>query len=332
MRHRSVIAALALLAAARHAGAEEWGTTLEPQPAPAPTPAPESSWLAPAETPAGAPGALVCDNALCRCLPGPRGSCDTIECRCIDEPPETSPLLPEAALSSPAPQPAVDPELTQTGARLRGRDASADLSVPAPSAGFLLSERRLGLRLEAGFPFLDVDLLVRAHDAVQLGFGYRTFWTFTHTAYGELKLRLWRNAAATRGLSMLLRGGYTYLFRNEPYDLDYNDLTSIVGGDSGFGELLLALSIRGRRHAFDLQTGLRVAWVQEAVPYEWYFYGVVFADGEAGLLATVIIEAGYALRMSRSSSFVVRFGVDVFTNSDDYKARPRGGVGFIVEL
>jgi hypothetical protein len=106
----------------------------------------------------------------------------------------------------------------------------------------------------------------------------------------------------------------------------------MVGGDSGFGELLLALSIHARRHAFDVQAGLRLGWVQDALYDEWDYYGMVFADGEAGMLATVIIEAGYALRMNRSSSFVVNFGVDVFTNSDDRKILPRGNVGFLVEL
>lgn len=339
MRHRTVVVALALLALAGPARAEEWGLPPAPEPAPAPAPAPapgpeaESPWLTPDELHApAAPGALVCDNAVCRCVPGPRGRCDTIECRCADELPETSPFLPDAALPPATTQPAVDPELSQPDARLAAPGARPDLSAPVPSAGFLLSERRVGFRLEAGFPFIDVDLLVRAHDVVQLGLGYRTLWTFTHAGYGEIKFRLWRNEAATRGLSLLLRGGYTYQYRDDGDTYDYNYNTSLVGGDSGFGELLLGLSIHGRRHAFDLQAGLRLGWVQEALYDEWDYYTTVFSGGDAGMLATVIIDAGYALRMTRSSSFVVGFGVDVFTNSDAYRALPRGRVGFVVEL
>jgi hypothetical protein len=343
MKQRSITVALgvfALLVAIPEARAEEWGAPALPPPPPepelAPAPAPESPWVTPEEMAAGgASGALVCENALCRCEPGPSGPCETVACQCATELPETSPFLPDSALPPPTQSPAVDPELTGPDVQLAGRAApDTDLHVPAPTAGFLMTERRVGLRLEAGYPFIDLDLLVRAHDVVQVGFGYRTLWTFTHAGYGELKFRLWRNEAAALGLSLLLRGGYTYIHLDEDdYDAEYNTRSALVAGNSGFGELLLAFTARRGRHAFDAAVGLRLGWVQHIVVDEGgYGNDLVFDSGEPGMLATVIVDAGYTVRMNRSSSFVAGLGVDVFTNSDAYRALPRARFGFVIEL
>lgn len=302
---------------------------------PSTAPSGGTPWLTAGEVEAaGERGVLACENAVCRCERELEGSteCASVTCRCVDEVPAAGPFLPrEVQQPSSGVTPGSGADVWT--AAMEGRGLPTLLEEPVPAAGFNLSRYRLGFKIEAGYPFFDTELLVRLHNVVQLGFGYRSAYTMSNGGYADLSFRLYRNSDATRGISLLLRGGYNYV---HPQEAD-NDIPAMLGGDAAFGEAILAASFRWGRHAFDLNVGVRLGWVkaQDCEEDDWGYtdcWYAIFSDGEPGLLATFIADFGYAVRIHPAVSYYFAFGVDVYTTSEQYPALPLFRNGIIIEF
>lgn len=309
----------------------------EPAPTPTPAAAPEGGtpWLTAQEVAdAGERGVLACENAVCQCDRGQEGTteCASVTCRCVTDVPPAGPFLPREVQQAPSGA-RDDARADVWTAAMEGRGLPRLLEEPVPSAGFNLSRYRIGFKIEAGYPFVDTELLVRLHNVVQLGIGYRSAYTFSNAGYADLAFRLYRNSEATRGVSLLLRGGYTYV---QPQEAD-DEIPALVGGDAAFGEIILAVSFRWGRHAFDLNTGVRLGWVKaqdcEEDPYGWSdCWYAIFPDGEEGLLPTVMIDFAWAVRIHSAVSYYLALGVDVFTTSYQAPALPRFRNGLMIEF
>ncbi len=253
------------------------------------------------------------DQMICRAMVCRNAEGGGVTCWCEDEPPWGRPAaVREVIDDSERPSPRLP----------------AILDRPAPVSGFTLTRARVGMLLEIGYPFLDLRASFRLHEWLDLGLGYRGRWGTTNAGYASLKFRLFQNQPATFGLALVLAGGYTRA-RDQ-------DSAVVVGGDSAFGEAILNLSVRRRRHAFDALLGLRLGWVRDCEvwiesEYDDCYYHP-FADEEAGLMATVIFDVGYSVRIGPFISFFIAAGIDIFANSDSPPVLPRGRTGFLFEL
>jgi hypothetical protein len=243
---------------------------------------------------------------VCRCEPGPAPAtgaidrCATLACRCEAAPPPT-----------PAP------------ATAQPREEA--LGQPVGTNGFTLAPRHVGLRLEAGFPNMVIEILHGAHRRVTWGVGYKNvFYTIGHAGYGLLRILVAENQRRSVAFSLTGTIGYTYLREDYPEYL-------VTNGDSVSGELLASLSFRRGRNAFDLLAGLRLGWIREQECHsvdEWDDCSgdYVFTDGRAALLATVIFDFGWTIRITRSLGYYIAGGFESFTNADqvipiNYRAR-----------
>lgn len=278
------------------------GELSQPQPPPQPPPPPPPP--APAASAevrplSSAADQLSCARAVCRCEPGVDPStgasvpCATVACQCEAPPPP--------------------PSAEQSAAASR----AATLDRPVGTNGFLVEPRHVGLRLEAGFPAMVVELLHGAHRRVTWGVGYKNvFYTIGHAGYGLVRVLVAENQRRSVAFSLTGTIGYTFLREDYP---EYR----IMNGDSVSGELLASLSYRRGRNAFDLLAGLRLGWIrtQECNAIDewddcWGDY--VFAEGRAGLLATVIFDFGWTIRISRSLGYYLAAGFESFTNVDEF--------------
>jgi hypothetical protein len=273
---------------------------------------------------------LRCRRVDCQCASPPLSSaeglvyqplvargCRQVVCRCL-----------EAAEEAPAPPvyesfpPPLPPEEIFT-------------EEPSPVGGFSLARRGVGLRLEAGHPFIDVQLAYGLHDAVELDAGYRGMWGKSNGAYGGLRFRLYRNQAGTAALSLSLLGGYTYVRPGE----NHFYTTKFNGGDSGFAELGFGFSLGRHRQAFIASAGLRLSWVQGhrvCSPDEYTYWedceNTIFQDGHAGFLPTVFVDVGYAVRLYRLLSLYIATGFDAFTSSQSLSAMVRHRFGLMFDF
>lgn len=259
---------------------------------------------------------LICAEAECRCITGRDGDrCASVVCRCAAPPEEQRQQLEVEPSEPPA------------------AEAPPSLLVPVPTAGFTLNEHRLSLRLDAGFPFLDAELLIRLHDAITLGFGYRTMYSFHHAGFGTIKFRVARNRRLTRSLSLFGTGGYGHSPNRE--------VDEFVGVNGAFGELGLAVSFRWGRNALDILGAVRLGWVSGRTCAETdYYYGSGddqcwnswFEDGEPGLSIAVILDIGWSIRISPRVSYFFSPGVQINTNSRGIEAYTRFRNGIFIDF
>ena len=210
----------------------------------------------------GVQAALVCRNVVCRCESASAGTdasrgtavpdsseCPTLTCWCDDDAPRgrrlpVVPAPPTGAAQAQDDEPVSN--VPSEGGRVQ-RTLPVALDRPVQVAGFTLSDSRVGALFELGYPFIDFKFSFRLHQWVDLAIGYRGLYTLTNAGYASLKIRLFENRPGTVGLSLGLLGGYTVN--------DQEGYTYLVGASSGFGEVLLALSLRRGRHAFDFIAG-----------------------------------------------------------------------------
>ena len=241
-----------------------------------------------------------CQRVICRCLPG-------------DDTPEEQ--------GEPLPTP----------------EAPEDLFIarPAPVYGFLLERRRVGVRLELGFPYIDAHLMYGVHDVFEIGAGYRGMYGMSSGGYGSLKFRLYRNQRQTASLSLLALGGYHHVPLGEGHD----KITALSGGDGAFMELSLAASVGRYGHSFTVASGVRLAWIREMAPCEVDDYGdswdcrdTVFLDGHGGFMPVAFFEVGYAARVWRYLSLFISTGFDAFTNSQAFVASVRFRMGLMFDF
>lgn len=254
---------------------------------------------------------LRCEAMRCRCHRGADGDpCGSITCRCAQEVPETT---------------VVAPRFRRDGEE-ESLELPASLQLPVATAGFTLVGHRLGFVFDVGFPFLEATLLVRAHDIITVGVGYRSFYTLTNAFFGSLKIRVANSRANTRALSITALGGYGRETRERQYN------TEITGIDGGFAELRLAASFRFGRHALDFRLGTTLGWIREVIIDDWG-YGSGWFDGEGGVAVTVFTDIGWTARITPKASFFLALGVSIYTNSHSYlEALPRSRLGFLVDI
>jgi hypothetical protein len=255
----------------------------------------------------------ACERVLCSCAPAKvrsraRAAARPADQRPADRRPAEEPLPPPVQPDGPA----LD---------------------PAPEAGFLLEPRRLGLRVEAGWPFFGAQVAYGAHDAVEVALGYRGVYGLASAFYGGARFRLHENPKHHAAVSLLALGGYTYVAPGE----SHNRSTRMAGGDSGFGEASLALSIGGARAWFTFAGGARISGVQghdcgTGAPSDSNCSQAVIDDGDAGFLVTVMLEVGFAVRLISVMSLFGTVGADWFANSDASPAFVRGRLGFVFDI
>lgn len=198
-----------------------------------------------------------------------------------------------------------------------------------PVAGFPLRKRRLGFLLELGYPFLDFRVGYGITDRLQILLGYRGLYAMSSAGYAGLKFGLFQNKPRTVGVSFTALGGYTYVKQKN----DYDDGTTreLVGGDGGFGEAWLTVTVRRRRHGLMLVGGLRISQVSGCSD-EYDCWGSIFASGSPGTLVTGFFELGWEMRFMRYASYYVAIGVDMFTNSNALPAMVRFRNGVLLDF
>jgi hypothetical protein len=279
---------------------------------------------------------LRCRDVLCLCAGEPRlasggmvfeplaaRGCGAVVCSC------TAPTTPGASARPEPAQPAAQEAL------LPPPEPAPPRPEPVPETGFLLGRGRLGLSVAAGWPFVELQVAYGAHEAVEVAAGYRAMYGLASAWYGGLRLRLHENRKRGAALSLLALGGYTYVVSGE----GHNRSTQFAGGDSGFGEAALALSV-GRNIAwFTFLGGARVSGVQDHICSSAAVSSTtlnceqaVFPDGEAGVLVTVMLEVGFAVRLNSFMSLLGAVGGDWFVNSEAREAFVRGRLGFSFDL
>jgi hypothetical protein len=291
---------------------------------------------APPAAPDQAPAGLRCRRVDCECAAPPMSSaeglvyqplvargCRQVVCRCDlpaeaeSAPPAVEPR-PAAVESLPPPQP---PEEIFT-------------LEPAPVAGFTLPRRTIGLRLEAGHPFLDAQFAYGLHDAVEIDAGYRGMWGKSNGGYAGLRFRLYRSPSGNAALSLSLLGGYTYVQPGE----DHYNIAKFNGGDSGFVEAGFGFTVGRRRHAFIASAGLRLAWVQDHLDcgsesrYLDDCEDTIFLDGHSGFLPVVFLDVGYAVRLHRAVSLYIATGFDAFTAGQNLSGMVRQRFGLMFDF
>lgn len=206
---------------------------------------------------------------------------------------------------------------------------------PAPVYGFPMARRDVGVRLELGYPYLDIGLMYGVHDVVEIGAGYRGMYTMSFGGYGSLKFRLYRSTQRNAALSLNILGGYHHVPQGEGHD----KITGLAGGDGAYLELSLAMSVGRRGHYFTAASGVRLAWVREQPScatdeygYAWDCYETVFNDGHGGFMPVAFLDLGYAARVWRHLSLFILTGFDAFTNSDSFLASVRFRLGFMFDF
>jgi hypothetical protein len=286
------------------------------------------------------PVTLRCRDVLCLCADQPAltgdemiyeplaaAGCARVACSCatVASPRPSAPLAsaPDRPPTPPAREAVLPPPV-----------APPPRLAPAPEAGFLLEPRRLGLRAEAGWPFFGVQVAYGAHDVVEVAAGYRGAYGLASGFYGGIRLRLHESLESSAALSIVAIGGYSYVQSGE----GHNRTTLWVGGDSGFGEVSLAASVGRGRAWFTFAGGARVAGVQGHYCSVYGFWTencdqAVFHDGAPGVLVTVMLEAGFAVRLNAFLSLYGAVGGDWFVNSEaQRKAFVRGRLGLTFDL
>jgi len=271
-------------------------------------------------------GALHCRRVHCECATAPFATddglvfrpqesqgCRQVVCHCLDD--DTSA---EPASTLPEPEPPTE----------------IFTAEPAPVSGFTLARRRVGIKLDLGFPFLDAQIAYGAHDAVEIGAGYRGMYGMSNGGYGSLRFRLYHNDQPSASVSLAALGGYIHVRAGEGHD----ERTTYSAGDSGYIELNLSASVGRGRHWFTAATGVRIAWIQDHAPCredDWgysYCYDTLFPDGQGRVMPVVFLELGYAVRLWRFVSFFIATGFDAFTNSRAYPASVRQRLGLLFDF
>lgn len=241
-----------------------------------------------------------CRQVICRCLPG-------------EDPPE------EVGDSLPTPE--------------APRELFSER--PAPVYGFPMARRRVGLQLDIGYPYLDINVRYGVHDVFEIGAGYRGMYNMSFGGYGSLKFRLYRSTQRSAALSLIVLGGYHHVQQGEGHD----KITALAGGDGAFLEMSLAMSAGRRGHYFTAASGVRLAWVREQASCETDEYGyasdcyeTVFEDGHGGFMPVAFVDVGYAARVWRHLSLFTLVGFDAFTNSDAFLVSVRFRLGLMFDF
>lgn len=272
-------------------------------------------------------GVLRCQRLQCSCAEAPFASddglvfqsheaegCSQVICRCLPSE-EVAPEAPVDALPTPE----------------TPRELFTERSVPV--SGFLMNRRSVGLRLELGYPYLDIHFMYGVHDVFEIGVGYRGMYNMSFAGYGSLKFRLYHSGQRA-SLSLIALGGYHHVQNGEGHD----KITSLAGGDGPFMEFGLAASVGRYGHYFTVASGVRLAWVREQAPCEseddYYYWDcdMVFPDGEAGFMPVAFLEVGYAARVWRLLSLFISTGFDAFTNSQAFLASARFRLGLMFDF
>jgi hypothetical protein len=185
---------------------------------------------------------------------------------------------------------------------------------PTPAGGFLGRPRSLQMRLELGYPFLDLGVDYVLGGRLSLGVGMRSLYSMSFAPYVSLRAQLAQNATRTVGLTLGLKAGYT-LLRNSDYDGETTEM--LIGGSGAFGELSLTATARRRSHGLFVGAGLRVSQRSEYAMAGCYDYcddGYGSSSGKA--VVTAFTELGWEVRVGHHASYFLGVGVDMFVNSD----------------
>lgn len=194
---------------------------------------------------------------------------------------------------------------------------------PTPVSGYTIPRGAIGLKIEFGYPHMDVGMLVGLGGRIQLGVGYRSVYTVNHTPYADVKFSLNSRNRDVLGLALQLGGGYSF------GKGDNDHFANLMAGEYHFfGEAWLRGTARRGRHGLLFGVGARLS---QAPPTRNDYYGYGEADDTADkVMATVSMELGYEVRINRVASFFVTTGVDIFTSDDWLPALIRFRMGVIV--
>lgn len=194
---------------------------------------------------------------------------------------------------------------------------------PTPAAGFTLERRRVGIRLEVGFPFVLLQLSYGVGAGLELITGYRGFYALTPGAFAGVKGQLVTNKAGTVGLSLMALGGWTHL--KKYWDI----VTEFTGGTGGFGELWLMFTGRRGRHGMFVNGGVRVSEVKACKHDECDSH---ILNGKKGVGVVIFAEIGYEVRINRYASYFVAGGANMFPNGKQFPGFVTGRTGIIMEF
>jgi hypothetical protein len=194
---------------------------------------------------------------------------------------------------------------------------------PTPAGGYTLPKGGFALKLEFGYPHMDVGLLFALGNRVQVGVGYRSVYTINHTPYANMKFSLNSRNRDVLGLALELGAGYSF------GQDDFEDFGNRMAGEYHFfGEAWLRGTARRGKHGLLFGVGARIS---QAVPgWDYYYDGGSSAEVGEKVMATISVEIGYELRINRVSSFFLATGVDIFTSDEWLPALIRFRMGVIV--
>lgn len=199
---------------------------------------------------------------------------------------------------------------------------------PTPVYGFPLERRQKSFTMDFGFPFADFHFDYGVTSVVNIGVGVRSFYGFSFGGYGTIKVRLHQNFWRTRSLSLVARIGYN--------SVGSAFSAAVTGADHVFGEILLASSIRRGRHAIVLSTGYRVGrYAGECMRHSMWDCSNDVARNDQGIIVTYLLDFGFSVRMTRTSSFYVASGVNFYVNTDWdhwFFLNPNTRMGFIFDF
>lgn len=195
---------------------------------------------------------------------------------------------------------------------------------PTPVGGYTLPKGGFGLKLEFGYPHMDIGILFALGNRVQVALGYRSVYTINHTPYANVKFSLNSRNRDVLGLALELGAGYSF-----GRDQDEEHIGNRMAGEYHvFGEAWLRGTARRGRHGLLFGVGAKISQAVPGYAYD-YDYNEPESTGDK-VMATISLEIGYELRINRVASFFLATGVDIFTSDEWIPALIRFRLGVIV--
>ncbi len=236
-------------------------------------------------------------------------------------------LPPCAGTPAPPPAPTAVPATPRCAAPAVHKARAPQDPGPTPAGGYTLPRKGFAVKMELGYPNLDVEFLFALGSRVQLGFGYRGLYSMNHSPYASLKWSMNSRNRDVLGLALQLRAGYSF---PRSHGEDENIGNMLAGEYKWFGELWFLGTARRGKHGLFWGVGARIS--QQA----WDVYSVAY-DGDYGgnerdmkVMGTFSLELGYELRINRIASFFLALGVDIFATDEFIPALPRFRMGVML--
>lgn len=197
----------------------------------------------------------------------------------------------------------------------------------SPVGASALRRGQLGLRLEVGYPFVELAVTVGlVTGRLQVEAGYRGLYGMTNAIFGGLKWVISRSRSGRTGVALRLIGGYSDIRKDDGRFQEYQNM---AGGGFGFGEGGLLFTARGRSNAaFLASAGLRISQYRprECNPGP-------DCEGNRKVAYAAFLELGFVKRLGWRTSYYMAVGVDVFEGLQEWlPALIRLRIGISVDL